>query len=226
MNRIDRGFLVGTLLGDSSIAKNLPSGRNKKAYYIFQFTHTDKQSEYAYYKARRVCKMFKRQERLPRHYNTTTNFGEANFCKFSLSHKYLKHLRKLLYPQDKKCFSRRVLNYLTPEGIALWYMDDGYVSKRKNNTSECYVSEMRLATFCSLEEADSIISYFEEVWGITPKKRFHKKSSSYYLAFARGESEKLEEIISPFILSSMRYKLPSYYSPRVLVPSTEGEDIV
>lgn len=226
MNRKDRGLLIGTLLGDSSIVLNNPSGRNKKTYHVFQFSHTDKQKEYAFYKAHKVCKMFKRTVRDPNNYQTTTNFGDISYYKFSLSHKYLKFLWRLSYPQGKKYFSKRLLSYLTPEGIALWYMDDGYVSKRKNKEGTDYVSEMRLATFCSLEEVENITSYFLDTWGIIIKRRFHKKSSSYYLALAPSECVKLESLIGKYILPSMKYKLPSYYIPRVLVPSLEGEDIV
>lgn len=215
MNRKDRGLIIGTLLGDSSIAQNNPSGKNKNTYYIFQFCHEKKQRSYAFYKALRICKMFNRQYREPNFYSAVTNFGKVDYYRFSMSHKYFKQLRRLLYPNGKKFFSERILNYLTPEGIAMWYMDDGYVSKKLNKEKQQLVAEMRLATFCSLEEAENIISYFQNNWGITMKKRFHKKTSLYYMAICSNECLKLEQLIGSFILPDLRYKLPSFYNPRV-----------
>jgi hypothetical protein len=229
MNKEFRGKLIGTLLGDASI--HFGRDGNSK----FQFTHQEKQKEYAFMKAFEICKGFKRQQRTPNKYTTVTPYGEVTYYKFYLSHKYNNFLHRVLYSKEgKKYFSLKVLNYLTPEGIAWWYMDDGGVSlgpskDKFGNLRPNRSVEMRISTYCTEKEADNIIRYFYSVWGLQAKKRFAKKTSSYYIAFSTKEGYKLEEIISPFILPYFKYKLPSYYNPRVqdtLVEKSKGEDIV
>lgn len=223
MNRKDRGFLVGTLLGDSSIHK---SPHN----CIFQFTHQIKQKDYAFYKAKTILGMFGGSTREPNYYKTKTAYGEVEYYKFGIGNRYFNYLHRIAYSNEgKKEFTRKLLNYLTPHGIALWYMDDGGVSKGRSKFSDHILIEMRISTYCSLNEIETIINYFKEVWDIVAKKRFAKKTSSYYLAFNSKNSVKFEALISEFILPQFRYKLPSFYSPRVLDTQTgraEGDDIV
>jgi hypothetical protein len=229
MNKEFRGKLIGTLLGDSSIH----FARDGNG--IFQFTHQEKQKDYAEFKSSVVCKGLKRQNRTPNKYTTVTAYGEVTYFKFQISHKYMNFLHRVVYNNvGKKYFTRKVLNYLTPEGVAWWYMDDGGVSLGNNkdkfgNTRPHKPVEMRISTYFSEEEADTVIAYFSEVWGIQAKKRFAKKTSSYYMAFSTKESYKLEELIAPYILPYFQYKLPSYHSPRVqdtLVEKSKGDDIV
>lgn len=229
MNKEFRGKLIGTLLGDSSI--HFGKDGNGK----FQFTHQEKQKEYAFLKAIEICKGFKRQQRTPNLYTSTTPYGDVTYYKFQLSHKYNNFLHRVLYSNEgKKYFSLKVLNYLTPEGIAWWYMDDGGVSLGSNKDKfGCprphRPVEMRISTYCTEEEANNIIEYFLSVWGIQAKKRFAKKTSSYYMAFSTKESYKLEKLIAPYILPYFKYKLPSYHSPRVqdtLIDKSMGDDIV
>lgn len=202
MNRKIRGLLVGTLLGDSSI-------HTTPYNCLFQFTHQIKQKDYALYKGEQLSHAFKRKT-MPRYYKSTTAYGEVEYYKFSLSHKYFNYLHRIAYPKGKKYFSRKLLNYLTPQGIAWWYMDDGGLGRKDPN------AEMRISTYCSLEEIEIIISYFLEVWSIKGNKRFSKKTQSYYLAFGYKEAKKFETLIQPYILPILEYKLPSFYVARVL----------
>jgi hypothetical protein len=225
MNRKNRGLLVGTLLGDSSI--HLAKEGNAR----FQFTHEQKQKDWAFYKADAVFSMFGGEKREPRIYTSKTAYGLCTYYKFSRGHKYMNYLHRVLYNNNgKKFFTRKVLNYLTPEGIAWWYMDDGGVSKgpSKNKFGEPQQPsvEMRISTYCSLEEIEAIIEYFIEVWGIQAKKRYSKKTDSYYLAFNSKESVKLERLIGKFLLPIFEYKKPSFWNTRVQSILSEDDDIV
>jgi hypothetical protein len=103
-------------------------------------------------------------------------------------------------------------------------MDDGGVSRNINGGRITSV-ECRLFTYCSEEEADTIIAYFQEVWGLNWKKRRYRKGDQFILVCNTVESRKFEDIIGKFIIPSMKYKLPSFYSTRV--PDTlRGEEMV
>lgn len=229
MNRKFRGLLIGTLLGDSSIH------HIKDGNAVFQFSHQEKQKEYAFLKSSKICKGFKRKQRDPRPYTTKTSYGIVSYYKFGLSHKYLNFLHRVLYTNEgKKYFSKKVLSYLTPEGIAWWYMDDGGVSLGPNKDKQGNIKphrpvEMRISTYCSEKEANNILDYFLNTWSIQGKKRFSKKTSTYYIAFSTKESWKLEKLIKPFITPYFQYKLPSYHSPRkqdTLIENSKGDEIV
>jgi hypothetical protein len=210
MNRKDRAILVGTLLGDSSIHMT-------KHNCVFQFTHQAKQKDYAFYKTKLMLSMFGGAHREPNYYKTLTKYGEIEYYKFSMANKYFNYLHRIAYSNEgKKYFSRKLLNYLSPHGIALWYMDDGGVSRNKNKITGHTTVEMRLSTYCSLEEIETTIEYFKDVWSISAKKRYSKKTDSYYLAFGAKESHAFEELISEYIMPQFRYKLPSFYDTRVL----------
>lgn len=224
MNRHNRGVLYGMLLGDGSIHK-IKQGNN-----VFQFTHSEKQEDYAVYKAKKINSIIGGKKNIPHKYTSDTKYGTITYVKYGKSNKYFNVMRRVAYPNGKKTYTRKLLNFLTPEGIAYWYMDDGGVSKnfrRSKDTNEitgCSV-EMRISTYCTLEEIECIILYFLEVWEIQAKKRLSKKHGTYYLAFNTKESKKLERLIGKYLIESMQYKLPSYWLTRAQ-NTREGDDIV
>lgn len=225
MNSTKRGILYGMAIGDGSIH------RSKQGNAKIQFTHSEKQKDYAEYKAAKLNSILGGKQNILGKYETTTLYGHVVYYKYMKSHKYCNQMRRVLYPYGKKTYTRKVLDFLNPEGIAYWYMDDGGLSKsfRKNkDTGEITgcSCEMRISTYCTLEEIETIITYFNEVWNIQSKKRYSKKHGTYYLAFNSKESKKFELLIKPYMLESMYYKLPSNWDTRARDTSERSEDIV
>lgn len=221
MNSTQRGILVGMIWGDGSL-------KLKQGDYVeFACGHTDKQREYIKHKLEVFHSIMggKKPKLCERVFELAGK--QHTELRFSRQHKYFRYLHRKMYSKDrKKYYTRDSLDYLNPQGIAYWYQDDGGISKNKNKESGKVTScEMRIATYCSEPEIDVIIDYFKDVWDIQGKKRFHKKSSKWYLAFNTKESKKLELLIKPWIIPSMEYKLPSKWVPRVPSPQV-GEDIV
>jgi recombination protein RecA len=224
MNSTKRGILYGMAIGDGSV-------HNKKdGNCTIQFTHSVAQKDYAEFKAKKLNSILGGKQNGVNWYKSKTPYGEVEYGKYGKSHKYCNQMRRVLYPYGKKTYTRQMLDYLNPEGLAYWYMDDGGLSKsfRKNkDTGEITgcSCEMRISTYCSLEEIETIILYFKEVWDIEAKKRLSKKHGTYYLAFNSKNSKKFELLIKPYILESMFYKLPSNWitrAPDIL----RDEDIV
>jgi hypothetical protein len=55
-----------------------------------------------------------------------------------------------LYYDKKKIFTKKILNHLTSEAIALWWMDDGTMSTDyRKSTGKITSRKFVLATFCS-----------------------------------------------------------------------------
>jgi recombination protein RecA len=189
----------------------------QRGYVEFVIGHTEKQREYIEHKQKILHSIF--GGKLPKISERKFELGgkEHTELRITKQHPYFRYLHRKCYSKDrKKWYTRQALDYLNPEGIAYWYMDDGGVSKNKNKvTKEVTSCEMRIATYCTEEEIDTIITYFKEVWEIQGKKRYHKKSGKWYLVFNTKESKKLELLIKPYIIPSMEYKLPSKWVPRV-----------
>jgi recombination protein RecA len=223
-----RAILFGMLLGDGCLkTKSHPKLDGKiSTYYEYVICHSIKQEAYLRHKLELFHSIVGGKK--PNVYYEKSKLGES--LRFSRCHRSFRLYHKRLYwKSGKKTLTRQILDWMTPHALAIWYMDDGGVSLdyRKDGTvSSC---QMRLATYCVVEQADLIIAYFSEVWNVGVKKHLHKKTNSYYLSMNTKEGKKFEEIISPYIIPSMEYKLPSKRIARVpdtLVGLPKGDDIV
>lgn len=228
MNKKDRALLFGMLLGDGCLKtkKHTKDDGTVSTYYEYVMCHSTKQEDYLRHKLEIFHSIVGGKK--PRISYETRQLGDA--CRFSRCHKNFRLLHKYLYSNnDKKFFTRRVLNWLDEHALAMWYMDDGGLkpTKRKDGTiSSC---QLGLWTYCSEEEADTILTYFNEVWNIQPKKAFYTKNGRWNIIFNTSEGKKFEALIAPYVIKSMSYKLPSLRITRVLGTQTdnaEGDDIV
>ncbi len=206
MNIYNRSLLVGMSLGDGCI---------KQPHNELVIQHSGKQLEYLDFKRHKLHSIF--GGKLPNihkenHYLKSNNKHYVGY-RIGKANKYFRLLYKLLYINGKKTFTKRVLNYLTPEAISYWYMDDGGISKNINNGKISSV-ECRLYTYCSEEEANIILEYFKNTHNIIGKKRLYRLNNSWIIVFNTKQSIIFENLIRKYIISSMQYKLPNYHCPR------------
>ena len=216
MNSHDRGVLIGMILGDGCIKpkRTVLKDGTPTVYYEFVAGHSSKQEAYITHKRDVFHSIM--GGKLPKIHSRNFMLGgkEHTELRFSRQHKYFKLLYNWTYPKGRKTYSRRMLDYLNPKGIAFWFMDDGSIHKNKNKLGNVSSVEMRISTYCTEQEVDCLIEYFKSVWNIVAKKRHHKKGDSWYLAFNTQESKKLELLIQPYMTESMYYKLPSTWLTR------------
>lgn len=225
MNKNDRALLLGMLLGDGCLKTkyHTKSDGEQSVYYEYVIAHSIKQEEYLVYKRDLFHKIM--GGKIPQ-----LSYGESRMnlgsVRFSRCHKSFRLLHKYLYSNNNKKFiTRRVLDYLTPQAIAIWYMDDGGVKPSTRPDGSISSCQMILSTYCSEEQADLILDYFREKWSISGTKKLHKKTGLWYLIFNTKEGRKLETLISPYIIPFMQYKLPSNRVTRVLsIPTGKAVD--
>ena len=129
---------------------------------------------------------------------------------FGVDDPYFQQVRGWLYPNGQKTITRRVLDMLTPEGLAIWYMDDGHA--RRNTNAAGFVSSVstNIATMCSEAEAMVIIDWFKDRFDIAFKMRCKKSGAfgkQFFIECNTEESHKFASIISPHVPESMLYKL-------------------
>lgn len=195
-----RSAIIGMVAGDAGIRKQ----RGCKSVSL-RICHADRQREYLEHKRDVLQNLFKAWE-IP--IRTINNSGYPGVYLITRTHPRLRVIHKWFYHSGKKRFSRRVLDYLTPIGIALWYMDDGSLSYKKRE-GKVHAREIHLNTYCSFEEAEIIQAYFKEKWEVAWTLVYNK--GFYRLRMGAGEAKKLFAIIEPFIIPMMKYKLDLRY---------------
>lgn len=207
----EKSLLLALCLGDGCLRKPNPRGGNVQ----FECAHSTKQEEYLTWKRDLVYKIFGGnkppkigyKEIKLKGYDTT-----YHACRFCKTHPYFTYLRKLLYPDGVKVMTREILDKLTPQGIAIWYMDDGSFYKKDNadgTKSICF--DLRISTDCfSKEENEIIVDYFKEVWGINFYVFLGHKDRKNYNWIIRANKEaaiKFIDLVKPYIIPSMEYKI-------------------
>lgn len=211
MNFEQRALIIGMSIGDGSIG--LRKDRNNKIYTgHLQIIHSIDQYEYLEYKKKLLETIFGGKSCSIAEFKHSSGYNGRPAFRIGKANKYLLQIHRWLYSNlGKKYYTREILDKLTPHAIALWYMDDGCGKKRKAKDGRVTSVQCHLSTYCSEEEADCIIQYFKETHNIEWRKRFHKRPKLWYLECNTEQSRKLEKLIEPYIIPSMKYKLPKTY---------------
>lgn len=132
-------------------------------------------------------------------------------------HPYFKVFRDKLYHTGTKQVSMDILECLTPEGLALWFMDDGYLDYKVSSNTR----NLRICTD-SFDEIsiNNIVRYFNDTWGIISKVYMHNagkgRESKPRVSFNAENSQKLITIVHKFFLPEFYYKLDLHYLPKTL----------
>lgn len=93
-----------------------------------------------------------------------------------------------------------IKNHLTPRGLAFWIMGDGSLQKDKKT--------MILHSQSYTEIENHILSNeLNEKFGFKTKVIKHKKIY-FVIKFDSNDASVLNNLISPYIIPSMKYKLP------------------
>lgn len=117
-------------------------------------------------------------------------------------HPQYKVMRDLIYRNGNRSITKTVLKALTPEGIAIWYMDDGSWQPRYNT--------LRLHTDAyGLTGNEIIRDYFKEYHDVEFRiEKCGKENHNYRLVITNKDNiRKFVDIVKPFIIPSMKYKI-------------------
>lgn len=195
-----RNLLIGMLLGDGTISNN----------NVFKMTHCEAQKDYLEWKIKQLNDCAIRNNGIKSYIKTVgyasgvpVFYTQLNIIPF------IKVLRRVVYKNGKKTFTRKLLNRLDARGVAIWFMDDGHINIRKNKGRPCgfYI---RISTCEPKEEVQLIIDYFKEQWGIN-FYMFHEgqKEDSYSLCCGTKEGLKFIDIVKPYVsqVPSMIHKI-------------------
>lgn len=211
MKRRKKAILIALVMGDGYIHE-----RDKSLILC----HSAKQEEYLIYKRDLLHSLLGgKKPKINRHLHKLNGklYPQVRCGK---AHKYFRVLRNWMYPDKYKH-----LKYMTPESLAIWFMDDGSCicnNRYPDGTPSSYRTNIH--TCCSLDVAERICKYFKDTWNIkfTP----YKERGNWSVRCFHKEGAKFHKIIEPYTIESMKYKHKVYY-PRAHSPDDKsGDDIV
>lgn len=199
-------LLIGSLLGDGCFC----SVGSKTKNMCLSIAHSEKQKEYLEYKWRILNKYNLASSIVRYHTNSKRYSHELIGYRFkSKLHPIFTDIRIKYYDlQGHKRVFEEFVKDIDALGLAIWYMDDGYVTKNSCILSTCSFT---------LEEqsllADILLDKFDLHFTVG------KYDNSMYLQ-AR-DFPKFVNLIKDYIIPSMQYKLITYSKRRVL--NKQGE---
>lgn len=199
LSKEQKSLLIGLLLGDGTISSN----------YVFKLSHSEAQREFLEWKIDLLNK-FGFKNNGVKEYISTCGYNKGNkvlYSQMSLN-PTIKALRRTVYT-PKKHITRRLLNWLTPIGLAIWYMDDGCINVNTSKQRSSIQHTIKIATCVDLDTAQVVIDYFKEVWDV--QFRPFKEGKGTYSIASSTESDcaAFIQIIRPHIeqVPSLLYKI-------------------
>lgn len=184
--------LVGNLLGDGWGEKRSGSSR-------FHIHMSTKNMEYAsflhkFFSDRQYCSTnpLKREKQIGK---SGKVYYSVRFRTYSYSS--LNWLQELFYPEGlSKRVPANITSLLTPRALAIWFMDDGAASG----------AGCRIATHSfSRDDVGILRDALEERFGFHCTMQRQGKCWTIY--FIKSEKALLSQLVKPFMVSSMYYKL-------------------
>ena len=203
-----RNLLIALLLGDGTICSN----------NVFKLAHSETQKDYLEWKIKQLNDSGIRNSGL-KYYVKKCGYTTGSLVYYTQLNviPFIKVLRRVFYKPNKILGNRKMLNRLDNRGIAIWYMDDGYINIRKDKTGRPMGFYIKISTCLPKQELQTVIDYFAEVWNIK-FYMFHegKKEDSFSLCCGTKEGIKFINIIKKYVLQvpSMIHKIQYDLSQR------------
>lgn len=215
LSKEQKSLLIGLLLGDGTISSN----------FVFKLSHSETQLEYLEWKVKLLNEYNLKNNGIKTYtskcgYNTGKN---VIYSQLSIN-PTIKALRRTVYI-PKKTFTRKLLNWLTPLGIAIWYMDDGCVNINTSKQRSSIQHTIKFATCTNEETTKIIIDYFKETWNI--KFRPFKEGKNTYSIASSSEEDynKFVQLVRPYIeqVPSLLYKIRDNYTKEEFIAQQKAD---
>lgn len=199
-------FIRGSLLGDGCIPKITEKGKN----YRMTFGHGLKQICYLNWKhqflndfdlAGKIVTRTAVSDRYKNGFCTSLHFK-------SKTHPIFTKFRKQYYPEGKKVLNKEDIIQMDEFGLAIWFMDDGYINNSKNKSSFAVLC----TTSFNKDETEFLINFLEKKWNF----KCYYYSSEKGIRFSVESSKKLINLISKYIVDCLKYKEVLYKSGELL----------
>lgn len=199
LSKEQKSLLIALLIGDGTISSN----------YVFKLSHSIHQKEYLQWKVKLLDDFGIKNNGIKKYVSKCGyNTGKSVLYSQMSLNPTIKALRRSVYI-PKKTITRNLLNWLTPLGLAIWYMDDGCINVNTSKQRSSIQHTIKIATCVDELTVNVIILYFKEVWSINFRP-FKEGKGTYSIASStESDCEKFIAIVKPYILQvpSLLYKI-------------------
>ena len=187
LSKIQKAVLIGLILGDGCLAENF-----WKKHFRLKIEQSDRHKEYIFW----LYSTFKNWSLSGPKY-----LKERNAWRFyTLSHPEITKLRKIFYREKKKIIPVNIEEFFTyPISLAVWFMDDGGVKSDKTNPTISSYS-------FSGEENERLIKCLQKNFNLKVNLNWDGNGCRLYIP--KGNIKRFLNLVSPYILPSMKYKFP------------------
>lgn len=210
-NKDKKGIIYGLLLGDAS----------KPCKNIIEFSHTDKQKEYCYWKIE-FLKELGFTTYMKTYDNVKTNYGIFNYYRGKVTISFGDDIDKRMYqytdskgrPINKKV-TKYVMQRIHPIGLLLWFMDDGSFIWHRRLTDKTSITRQATIAINGFDNdsMNNIVKGLKERFDLNLK--LHKDHKSFRLYFSATEFRKFIDIVRPYLFivpKHMLYKFCMRYT--------------
>lgn len=184
-------FILGSLLGDLSLTKPFTNRSKNSRLALVQ---CEKQKELFMKKVEILGEFMGTYRLTNKSIDKRTGKSYPQYRGNSKAHKVFTNIRNILYINNVKTVTQEYLNKIhSPIALAYWFMDDGS-------------REGAIATNSfSLSECELLISWMNDKWNVICT--LQKNKTNYVLHISQKSRKHFEELIFPFMIPSMYYKL-------------------
>lgn len=220
MKEKDLDLIISIVIGDGYLYK--PYNHNT---YTLEIGHGKQQEDYLIWKMDLLNKQFGfnivNREKTINNKLLKKQYTQVCFAKTS---RIFEEAYNILYPDGKKTIKNAIKHFKSDRLLAIWFMDDGSVfkRKRKNKKGEIYFlrPSLKLCTHSfTYEDCLLILDWFKRrymIEGYIVKERKKQTGKEYNtINFNCKNTQKIYKIINPYIqVNSMKIKfdyLISYY---------------
>jgi len=194
LSKEQKNILVGIILGDGYVQAT--GKRNAR----LRLEHGADQKDYLIWKMSQFPVLFQGKPIYMERLHPLSGKTYAYWRMQSNSTPELGKWRKVFYLDGKKKIPESLPSILNhPQGLAVWYMDDGYYDPRDHG-SFLYLGRV------TRHEAELATETIKSNFAISPRV-YDKKAKGFALYFPVAETKKLHGLIEKYIVPSLRYKL-------------------
>lgn len=187
--------IIGSLLGDARLECRSIGKRNPVTARL-RVHQGEKQKEYVFWKYNILKDLVLREPQKSSWDNPKRNLHEVSWYFHTKSLQKFGMLHRYFYRNSMKILPENIFDMLTPQMIAVWFMDDG------SNVGESFT----LSTHSFLlEEQMRIINYLKRHYSISATSV--KDRTKFKIGIGRNDYARFVDIVRPFIIPSMIYKI-------------------
>ena len=190
-----RDIIVGLTLGDG----HLETQNNGKTYKL-KIEHSVFQKEYLDWLYKKFQNWVRMTPKLRIKNNKPFSYHFSTY-----SHELLKFYGKQFYNNKKKIIPDNIEELLTPLSLAIWFMDDGSLKSKRHNAYVIHTLGFQR------NELERIQLVLNKKFGI--EAMLHKQKEKYLRLYIPSTSaEKFRNIVTPYIIPSLKYKLGNIHA--------------